>query len=212
MKSRQPKVIHFRYSYICSEMSCQFGNGHVKTTFSFLKTTISVHIRTGTPDDMPAVLELIRELAVFEREPDAVVVTVDDLVRDGFSDSPLFHTFVAEEDGTIIGMALYYYRYSTWKGKTLHLEDLIVRESQRGSGAGSALYAAVIQQGKREGVRRIEWAVLDWNAPAITFYEKSGARVFSDWRVAQMDEAGIRAFCERTERLRYEVEKTNDNQ
>lgn len=158
-----------------------------------------MHIRTGTPEDMPAVLDLIRELAVFEREPDAVVVTVKDLIRDGFGEVPLFHTFVAEQDGTIIGMALYYYRYSTWKGKTIHLEDLIVREDLRGSGAGSALYAAVIQQGKRDGVRRIEWAVLDWNTPAINFYRKSGARVFDDWRVAQMDEEGIRIFCEQIE-------------
>lgn len=156
-----------------------------------------MHIRTGTPDDMPAVLELIRELAIFEREPEAVVVTADDLVRDGFGEYPLFHTFIAEQDGAIIGMALYYYRYSTWKGKTIHLEDLIVREDQRGTGAGSALYAAVIQKGQQEGVRRIEWAVLDWNTPAISFYEKSGARVLPDWRVAQMDEAGIQRFCDK---------------
>ena len=143
---------------------------------------------------MPAVLALIQELAVFEKEPDAVVVTVDDLVRDGFGGNPLFMTFVAELNGEIIGMALYYYRFSTWKGKTIHLEDLIVKEAHRGIGAGMALYSEIIKQGKTDGVRRIEWNVLDWNEPAIRFYEKSGAKVLDDWRVVHMDEEGMKRF------------------
>jgi len=151
-------------------------------------------IRKGEKADMPEVLALITELAVFEKEPDAVVVTVADLERDGFSENPLFHTFVAAIDGKIIGMALYYYRYSTWKGKTIHLEDLIVKEDFRGSGAGFALYSEIIRQGKKDKVRRIEWNVLDWNTPAIQFYEKSGAKVLKDWLVAQMDENGIEQF------------------
>lgn len=151
-------------------------------------------IRKGTPTDMPAVLSLIKELAVYEKEPDAVVVTVEDLVRDGFSPNPLFHCFVAEVNDQIIGIALYYYRYSTWKGKTIHLEDLIVREKERGIGAGMALYKEVIKQGEKDGVRRIEWAVLDWNQNAIDFYEKTGAKVLSDWRIVQMDEQGIAAY------------------
>ncbi len=151
-------------------------------------------IRKGTPSDMPSVLELIKELAVFEKEPEAVVVTVNDLVNDGFSEQPLFHCFVAEVDSEIIGIALYYYRYSTWKGKTIHLEDLIVKESKRGTGAGFALYSQIIRQGKKDKVRRIEWAVLDWNTPAIEFYKKTGANVMNDWRVAQMDEYGIDEF------------------
>jgi len=151
-------------------------------------------IRKGTPTDMPAVLSLIKELAVFEKEPDAVVVTEEDLVRDGFSPNPLFHCFVAEVNDRIIGIALYYYRYSTWKGKTIHLEDLIVKEKERGIGAGMALYKEVIKQGKKDGVRRIEWAVLDWNQNAIDFYVKTGAKVLSDWRLVQMDEQGMEAF------------------
>ena len=145
-------------------------------------------IRKALKKDMPCVLELIQELAIFEKEPDAVVVTVDDLVRDGFSEQPLFQCFVAEVENEIIGMALFYYRYSTWKGKTIHLEDLIVKESKRGTGAGFALYKEIIQQGKAENVRRIEWNVLDWNTPAIDFYEKSGAKVLGEWRVVHMDE------------------------
>ena len=143
---------------------------------------------------MPAVLGLIKELAIFEKEPDAVVVTVADLERDGFSESPLFHTFVAEIEDEIVGMALYYHRYSTWKGRTIHLEDLIVKEKMRGSGCGFALYSEIMAQGKRDNVRRIEWNVLDWNTPAINFYEKSGAKVLKDWLVAQMDENGIELF------------------
>jgi GNAT superfamily N-acetyltransferase len=151
-------------------------------------------IRKATKDDMPAVLGLITELAIFEKEPDAVVVTVADLERDGFGEQPLFGCFVYEENQEVIGMALYYYRYSTWKGKTIHLEDLVVKESERGTGAGFALYREIIKQGKKDKVRRIEWNVLDWNTPAINFYEKSGAKVLDDWRVVQMDEDGISKF------------------
>lgn len=156
-----------------------------------------MNIRKGKKTDMPAVLSLIQELAVFEKEPDAVVVTIADLERDGFGEKPLFHTFVAELNGEIIGMALYYYRYSTWKGKTIHLEDLIVKEAHRGTGAGLALYTEIIKQGKKDNVRRLEWNVLDWNEPAIRFYEKSGAKVLEDWRVVQMNEEGIELFLEK---------------
>lgn len=154
-------------------------------------------IRKGEQKDMKSVLELIQELAVFEKEPDAVELTVADLERDGFGSNPLFHTFVAEINENIVGIALYYYRYSTWKGKTIHLEDLIVKENQRGSGVGFALYSKIIEQGKMDNVRRIEWAVLDWNIPAIEFYKKSGAKILEDWRIAQMDEKGINEFINR---------------
>lgn len=153
-----------------------------------------MNIRKGEKKDMKAVLDLIQELATFEKEPDAVVVTVADLERDGFGSTPLFYTFVAEVDNEIVGTALYYYRYSTWKGKTIHLEDLIVKEKMRGSGLGFALYSKIIEQGKHDKVRRIEWNVLDWNTPAIDFYVKSGAKVLDTWRVAQMDENGIHEF------------------
>jgi len=154
-------------------------------------------IRKAAKADMKSVLELIQELATFEKEPEAVVVTEADLIRDGFSQNPLFHCFVAEVENTVIGIALYYYRYSTWKGKTIHLEDLIVRENQRGTGAGFELYSEIIAQGKRDNVRRIEWAVLDWNTPAIEFYNRTGAKLLDDWRVVQMDEEGIDRFLYR---------------
>ena len=113
-----------------------------------------MNIRKGNPEDMQAVLELIQELAAFEKEPDAVLVTVDDLVRDGFGSNPLFHVFVAEVESEIVGIALYYYRYSTWKGKTIHLEDLIVKDKMRGSGLGFALYSEIIKTSqKRSGAK-----------------------------------------------------------
>ncbi|MDD5149748.1 MAG: GNAT family N-acetyltransferase [Flavobacterium sp.] len=162
-------------------------------------------IRKGNPEDMEAVLGLIQELADFEKEPDAVLITVEDLIRDGFGPVPLFYVFVAEvksdpsnseQAKQIVGIALYYYRYSTWKGKTIHLEDLVVKDKMRGTGLGYALYSEIMKQGKRDNVRRIEWNVLDWNTPAIDFYKKSGAKILDDWKVAQMDEAGINYFVD----------------
>lgn len=154
-------------------------------------------IREGKKEDMKSVLQLIKELAVFENEPNAVEISAEDLERDGFSEHPLFKTFVAESNNEIIGLALYYYRYSTWKGKTIHLEDLVVKENKRGTGAGFALYSEIIKQGKKDKVKRIEWNVLDWNTNAVRFYEKSGAKILDDWRVVQMNEKGIDKFLEK---------------
>lgn len=156
-----------------------------------------MNIRKGRIEDMPRILELIQELASFEKQPDAVQVTVSDLERDGFGPNPLFQILVAELDGEIPGIALFYNRFSTWKGKTIHLEDLIVSEQYRGSGIGMKLYQAVMAEAKKQNVRRVEWNVLDWNTPAISFYEKTGAVVFKDWLVAQMDEKGLTDFLER---------------
>lgn len=155
-----------------------------------------MNIRKGNPEDMEAVLGLIQELADFENEPDAVVITAEDLIRDGFGQIPLFNVFVAEVASEIVGIALYYYRYSTWKGKTIHLEDLVIKEKMRGKGLGYALYSEVIKEGKKDKVRRIEWNVLDWNTPAIDFYKKSGAKILDEWRVVQMDEKAINHFVD----------------
>ncbi|HEY9186211.1 MAG TPA: GNAT family N-acetyltransferase [Salegentibacter sp.] len=151
-------------------------------------------IRKAAPEDMPAVLELIQELAEFEKEPDAVILTADDLIRDGFGENPSFICFVAEVNGKIEGMALCYYRYSTWKGKTVHLEDLVIRKEFRQKGLGKALYTKVIEYAKKQGVKRVEWVVLDWNTPAKNFYTKSGAFVFDDWCTVQMDEQAMNEY------------------
>ena len=151
-------------------------------------------IRKATIEDASAILRLIKELAVYEKEPEAVVVTIKDLKQDGFGENPLFQTIIAEKEGDIVGMALYYYRYSTWKGKTIHLEDLIVKQSMRGQNIGSVLYRAVLKQAYNEKIRRVEWAVLDWNTPARDFYIKSGAKILNGWETVQMDEEGLKNY------------------
>jgi GNAT superfamily N-acetyltransferase len=150
--------------------------------------------RLADKQDMPRVLELINELAVFEKEPEAVEVTLADLEADGFGSNPKFTCFVVEHEGTIEGIALVYKRYSTWKGEVLHLEDLIVSKKSRGKGLGTQLLNTVVNHGKQMGVKRISWEVLDWNEPAIKFYEGKGANVMRDWDVVQLDEKGIENY------------------
>jgi GNAT superfamily N-acetyltransferase len=151
-------------------------------------------IRPAKKYDMPEVLKLIKELALFEKEPHAVEVTVQDLQQDGFGENPKFHCFVAEVNSKVEGIALIYNRYSTWKGKAIHLEDLIVSETMRGTGMGTALLDEVIKYAHNLGVKRVNWEVLDWNEPAIAFYEKKGANVMRDWDVVQLNEEGIKNY------------------
>ena len=151
-------------------------------------------IRKAKKEDMSSVYTLINELANFEKEPDAVEITVEDLIKDGFGEHPAFQCFVAEVNSKIEGIALIYNRYSTWKGKILHLEDLIVSQSMRGSGIGTALLNEVVKYGHRLGVKRINWEVIDWNENAIAFYEKKGAKVLRDWDVVQLSEEGIKKY------------------
>jgi len=158
-------------------------------------------IRPAVPEDMGQVLELIHELAVFEKEPDAVELSRDDLLRDGFGEQPRFRCFVAEDGRKVLGMALCYPRYSTWKGLVIHLEDLIVTESARGRGIGGALLTEVIRHAREAGARRVSWEVLDWNDPAIDFYEARGARVLRDWDVVQLDARGMETYLERYENI-----------
>ncbi len=159
-------------------------------------------IREAVKDDMPKVLELIKELAIFENEPEAVEISVADLQREGYGDNPLFTCFVAEissseaknKSSEIVGAALIYYRFSTWKGRTLHLEDLIVNETHRGKGIGEALYSEVMKFANDRGLKRVAWDVLDWNKGAIRFYERSGAKIMEDWRVVHMNEEGLKNY------------------
>lgn len=155
---------------------------------------MDVNLRKAEPSDMTAVLSLIKELAAFENEPGAVEVTEKQLIEDGFGQTPSFQAIVAEIQGTVIGMALFYYRYSTWKGKTIHLEDLIVNEAYRNRGIGAKLYAEVMRFASLKGLKRAEWNVLEWNRVAINFYESTGARVLEGWRVVQMDEQTLRKY------------------
>lgn len=153
-------------------------------------------IRDARPDDAAAMLSLIKELAVYEKEPDAVLINEQTLLEEGFGPQALFKCFVAEVDGSVVGMALVYFRFSTWAGRGLYLEDLIVNENYRGQGLGKQLLDQVIRYGYQQGVGRIDWVVLDWNTAAIEFYEGVGANLLKDWYIAQMDKKAISNYIE----------------
>jgi len=153
-------------------------------------------IRLAEKKDMQSVIDLITELAVFEKEPDAVEITVADLVRDGFSEKPMFQVFVAEQDNKIIGIALFYERYSTWKGRTIHLEDLIVTKNKQKIGAGKALYTAVLKYAYDNNFNRVAWEVIDWNTNAIEFYKSTGATYLNNWSVVQMNKENLQKFIQ----------------
>lgn len=157
----------------------------------------TIRIREAVKEDMKSVHKLILELARFEASESAVNTTAELLQRDGFSETPRFKCWVAENEGNIVGMAFVYPRYSTWVGQVLHLEDLIITESSRGRGIGGRLLDEVVKYGHSLGVKRISWEVLDWNEPAIKFYEERGARVMRDWDVVQLDEMGIIKYLEK---------------
>ena len=138
-------------------------------------------IRKGTKADLPRALELIIELATFERAPDQVINTVERMEKDGFGENPVFGYFVAENANGIVGLALYYWRYSTWKGKRIWLEDIIVTDSERGKGTGKMLFERMLSFCVDQGSEGMMWQVLDWNEPAIDFYKKYGAAVQTEW-------------------------------
>lgn len=148
-------------------------------------------IREARREDMPVVLDLIKELAEHEGHLDDVDIDVTDLEHEGF-DEKNFKCFVAEVSSRIEGMALVYFRFSTWKGRTVHLEDLIVRENMRGTGLGGALYQKVVEYGHEQGVKRIEWIVSEDNKNAIGFYENTGAKIKESWKTVHMEERGIK--------------------
>ena len=157
---------------------------------------MNFNIRFAQQKDMPKVLEIIKELAVFEKEPDAVIVTEADLIKHGFGANPLFTCFIAENETEIVAIALIYFRFSTWKGKTVHLEDLIVKQDYRGQGLGTLLLDEVIKYGYSQGVQRICWEVLDWNTNAIKFYEKKGAKILKGWYLAQLEGNAIKNYID----------------
>jgi GNAT superfamily N-acetyltransferase len=156
-------------------------------------------IRKAEKKDSLAILNLIKELALFEKEPESVKLKLSDIENDGFGTKPLFECIVAEINKRIIGMAIYYPRYSTWNGPTIHLEDLIVSEQYKGKGIGTQLYSNFIKMALNSGVKRVEWNVLDWNSPAINFYKKSGAKVLDDWRSVQMHRSEMKKYLKNKE-------------
>jgi GNAT superfamily N-acetyltransferase len=147
----------------------------------------SLTIRRAERKDVALMLKLVHELATYERAPDAVVATEADLLRDGFGEAPLFHCLIAEWEGDGVGFALFFYNYSTWHGRPgIHLEDLFVRETQRGKGIGKALLKALAAEAIEKGCTRLNWHVLDWNQSAIDFYTRMGADVLPDWRICRV--------------------------
>lgn len=148
---------------------------------------MQITIRKGTPEDVPQVFALVQELALYERAPEQVTNTPEMMLKDGFGPEPIFGLFVAEVDGQIVGISLYYYRYSTWKGKRLYLEDLIVTESMRGYGLGKMLLDTTVQEAKDTNCTGVMWQVLDWNEPSIKFYERYGARLDGEWINCHLD-------------------------
>lgn len=156
----------------------------------------SLNLRAATAEDVPTILGFIRELALYEREPDAVYATESDLLRDGFGPHPRFRCLLAERDSTPVGFALFFTSYSTWRGHHgLRLEDIYVTPAARGQGIGRALLIHLAQIAVAEGCPRLEWDVLSWNTPAIGFYEKIGARMLTEWRIMRVADAALVALA-----------------
>ena len=153
-------------------------------------------IRKANSSDVKDIIRLLVELAVYEKEPDAVKVTEEELIRDGFGSNPRYECLLAEFNSEVVGLAFFTPRYSTWVGDTLHLEDLVVTEKMRGKGIGTLLYREFLLVAKDREVNRVEWSVLDWNKTAIDFYKKSGAIVdgLEQWKIVRMDKQIIEKY------------------
>lgn len=155
---------------------------------------MSIRVRTGKEADLPRMLELVKELARFEKARDEVTVTLDEMIKWGFGTEQIFGFFVLEKQHVIIGIAVYYYKYSTWKGKCLFLEDLLVTETERGNGYGKLLFDEVLRLAKQENVKRMEWQVLNWNDGAIEFYKKYRTTFHKEWLNCRLTEGQIQSF------------------
>jgi GNAT superfamily N-acetyltransferase len=166
-------------------MQCVFWNNvprklvlHFETHINTMPTPI---VRRAKREDCPRLLELVRELALYERAPHEVTVSLDHFEESGFGSNPVWWAFVVEENGVVDGFALYYIRYSTWKGQRMYLEDILVTEAARGRGYGSLLMHALIAEAKERGLKGMTWQVLEWNEPALNFYRKFNAGFDPEW-------------------------------
>ncbi|MEW6468534.1 MAG: GNAT family N-acetyltransferase [Bacteroidota bacterium] len=153
---------------------------------------MDITIRKGYREDLPAAFGLIRELAVYERAAHEVSNTLAQMEKDGFGENPVFGFFVAERNKVIIGLSLYYWRYSTWKGKRLYLEDIIVTEKERGQGIGHRLFVRTMEKALEENCSGMMWQVLDWNEPGLNFYRKYGAKFDSEWVNCSLEAAEMK--------------------
>lgn len=155
---------------------------------------MDVKIRKGVKSDLPAVLDLIKELADFERALNEVTVSLEDLEHDGFGNHPYYWFIVAEKEGEIIGLSFYFIRYSTWKGRFLFLEDFVVKESFRNKGIGALLFEETIRIAKELDVKGMTWQVLDWNKNAIRFYEKYNSDISAEWYNGKLTYEQLKQF------------------
>lgn len=142
---------------------------------------MNIEIRRAHKDDCGQLLEMVRGLALYEKAPQEVTVTLDEFTAAGFGDAPVWTAFVAEVDGKVEGFALYYVRFSTWKGCRMYLEDFYVNENLRGKRVGTMLFERVLQEAREKNFNGVSWQVLDWNEPAINFYKKYNARFEGEW-------------------------------
>ena len=142
---------------------------------------MQINIRKATAADVPELFKLVQELAIYERAPHEVSNTEEQMLKDGFGENPIYTAAVAEVDGKIVGMYFWYIRYSTWKGKGLYLEDIVVTESMRGKKVGDALFTACMEDAKSIGANYMTWQVLDWNEPAMNFYKKYNCTFDGEW-------------------------------
>lgn len=153
-----------------------------------------IQIRPGKKSDLPATMVLINELAIYEKAADQVFNSVEELERDGFGENPCYTLHVAEKNDSVIGIALYFIKYSTWTGKCIYLEDIVVKESERGNGIGRLLFNQVALDAQKMKVRRMEWQVLDWNEPAINFYKKYESNFDGEWINCKLNADQIQNF------------------
>jgi GNAT superfamily N-acetyltransferase len=142
---------------------------------------MEINIRKAGKPDLSAMLELIRELAEYEKAPNEVTVTLKELEQDGFGKNPIYEAILAENETGVVGMAFYFTSYSTWKGKCLYLEDIIVKKEIRNQGIGKLLFEEVIRKAKEMKAKRLQWQVLSWNTPALEFYNKYNAEISDEW-------------------------------
>lgn len=155
---------------------------------------MKMHLRVAVKDDCRRILELVNELALYEKAPQEVTITLQELEEAGFGNKPVWKAFVAEVDGLIAGFALYYVRFSTWKGCRLYLEDFYVTETMRGRGLGKLLFDRIVQEAQELGFNGMSWQVLDWNEPAINFYNKYNAAIEAGWLNASLSKEQLLSF------------------
>lgn len=159
---------------------------------------MNIIVRKSNKEDLPQVLGLIKELALYEKSPEAVTNTVEDMLNDGFSEKPVFFCDVAEVEHKIIGIAVYFIKYSTWKGKGIYLDDIVVTESWRGKGVGKKLFDHVVKESVKLDAKQLHWQVLDWNEPAINFYKKYPTEFDSEWINCKLNDRQLRELSEQS--------------